>query len=52
MTRESIGGAFESRGQLFIRGDDFKLLADYEDFREQAVQVKNNRAVIQMQVRW
>lgn len=39
-------------GQLFIRGDDFKLLADYEDFREQAVQVKNNRGVIQMQVRW
>jgi hypothetical protein len=39
-------------GQLFIRGDDFKLLADYEDFREQAVQLKNNRGVIQMQVRW
>ena len=38
--------------QYFIRGDDFKLLSDYEVFREQSVQLKNNRGVIQMQVRW
>ncbi len=38
--------------QYFIRGDDFKLLGDYEVFREQSVQLKNNRGVIQMQVRW
>lgn len=38
--------------QYFIRGDDFKLLGDYEVLREQSVQVKNNRGVIQMQVRW
>ena len=38
--------------QYFWRGDDFKLLADYELFREQTVQVKNNRAVVQMQARW
>src|SRR2546427_231176 len=37
--------------QYFIRGDDFKLLGDYEVFREQSVQLKNNRGVIQMQVR-
>jgi len=38
--------------QYFIRGDTFKVIADYEIFREQAVQVNNNRGVIQMQVRW
>ena len=38
--------------QYFIRGDNFKVLADYEIFREQAVQVKNNRGVVQIQVRW
>src|SRR6266566_4077099 len=38
--------------QYFIRGEDFKLLGDYEVFREQSVQLKNNRGVIQMQVRW
>jgi len=38
--------------QYFIRGDDFKLLSDYEVFREQSVQLKNNRGVVQMQVRW
>jgi phosphate-selective porin OprO and OprP len=38
--------------QYFMRGDDFKLVADYEIFREQVVQVKNNRAVVQMQVRF
>jgi hypothetical protein len=38
--------------QYFLRGDDFKLVADYEVFREQVVQIKNNRGVIQMQVRW
>jgi len=38
--------------QYFMRGDNFKILADYEVFREQAVQVSNNRGVVQMQVRW
>jgi hypothetical protein len=38
--------------QYFMRGDDFKLLADYEVFHEQVTQLKNNRGVIQMQVRW
>ena len=38
--------------QYFLRGDDFKIIADYEVFREQAVQVKNNRGAVQMQVRW
>jgi phosphate-selective porin OprO and OprP len=38
--------------QYFMRGDNFKILADYEEFREQAVQVSNNRGVVQMQVRW
>jgi hypothetical protein len=38
--------------QYFIRGDNFKVLADYEAFREQVVQVKNDRAVVQLQVRW
>jgi phosphate-selective porin OprO and OprP len=38
--------------QYFMRGDDFKLLADYEVFREQVTQLKNNRGVLQLQVRW
>lgn len=38
--------------QCFIRGDDFKLLGDYEIFREQALPRDNNRGVIQLQVRW
>jgi hypothetical protein len=38
--------------QYFMRGDTFKILADYEAFHEQAVQVGNNRGVVQMQVRW
>jgi phosphate-selective porin OprO/OprP len=38
--------------QYFIRGDTFKMIADYEVFREQTVQLKNNRGVVQMQVRW
>ena len=38
--------------QYFIRGDDFKMMADYEVFREQAAQLNNNRGVVQMQVRW
>jgi len=38
--------------QYFIQGDNFKMIADYEVFREQTVQVKNNRGVVQMQVRW
>src|SRR5262249_44627753 len=35
--------------QYFVKGDDFKLLADYEAFHEQVTQLKNNRGVIQMQ---
>src|SRR2546425_2810391 len=38
--------------QYFIRGDDFKVMADYEVFREQVVQLENNRGVVQLQVRW
>jgi hypothetical protein len=38
--------------QYFMRGDDFKILADYEVFHEQGTQLKNNRGVVQMQVRW
>ena len=38
--------------QYFVRGDTFKMTADYEVFREQTVQAKNNRAVVQLQVRW
>jgi len=38
--------------QYFFRGDNFKVIADYEIFREQTVQVKNNRGVVQMQVRF
>ncbi len=38
--------------QYFIRGEDFKVIADYELFREQAVQENNNRGVVQLQVRW
>src|SRR5712691_493295 len=33
--------------QYFLRGDNFKVMADYEIFREQTVQVKNNRGVVQ-----
>jgi len=38
--------------QYFMRDDNFKLMADYEVFREQAAQLNNNRGVVQMQVRW
>jgi len=38
--------------QYFFRGDNFKMIADYEVFREQVVQLENNRGVVQMQVRW
>lgn len=38
--------------QYFIHGDNFKLIADYAIFREQVVQLKNNRAVVQLQVRF
>jgi hypothetical protein len=38
--------------QYFVKGDDFKLLADYEVFHEQVTQLKNNRGVLQTQVRW
>jgi hypothetical protein len=39
-------------GQYFFKGDALKLMADYEAFREQVTQLKNDRAVVQMQVRW
>jgi hypothetical protein len=38
--------------QYFIKGDDFKLLADYEVFHEQVTHLQNNRGAIQMQMRW
>ena len=38
--------------QYFMRGDNFKLMADYEVFRAQVVQLKNNRGIVQLQVRW
>jgi hypothetical protein len=38
--------------QYFFSGDNFKVMTDYEVVREQAVQVKNNRGVVQLQVRW
>ena len=38
--------------QYFISGDNFKVMADYEVFREQVVQLENNRGVVQLQVRW
>ena len=39
-------------GQYFLRGDDLKVMADYEVFREQATQLDNDRLVVQLQVRW
>ena len=39
-------------GQYFFRGDDFKVLADYETFHEEGTQVENDRAVVQLQVRF
>lgn len=38
--------------QYFFNGDDLKLVLNYELFREQAVQIKNNRFVVQMQARF
>ncbi len=38
--------------QYFFRSDNLKIIADYTFFREQAAQLKNDRAVVQMQVRW
>jgi hypothetical protein len=38
--------------QFFIRGDNFKVITDYELFREQVTQLKNDRAVIQLQARF
>jgi phosphate-selective porin OprO/OprP len=38
--------------QYFISGDNMKVMTDYEVFREQAVQLDNNRGVVQLQVRW
>jgi len=38
--------------QYFISGDNFKVMTDYELFREQVVQLDNNHGVVQLQVRW
>jgi phosphate-selective porin OprO and OprP len=38
--------------QYFMRGDDVKIVADYEWLRDQVVQVAGNRGVVQLQVRW
>ena len=38
--------------QYFFKGDDLKLVFDYELFREQGTQVKNNRFVVQLQARF
>jgi hypothetical protein len=38
--------------QYFMRGDDFKIMADYEWLRDQVVQIGGNRGVVQLQVRW
>jgi phosphate-selective porin OprO and OprP len=40
--------------QYFLRGDDLKIMTDYELFREQGAgaQVSNDRLVVQLQVRW
>jgi phosphate-selective porin OprO and OprP len=41
--------------QYFLRGDDLKVMTDYEVFREQGgggAQVGNDRLVVQLQVRW
>lgn len=38
--------------QYFMSGDNFKVIADYEVFREPTVQVKNNRGVVQLQARF
>jgi len=38
--------------QWFFGGDNLKMIADYEVFREQSAQLKNNRGVVQMQARW
>jgi hypothetical protein len=35
-----------------MRGDDFKIVADYEWFRDQVVQVAGNRGIVQLQARW
>jgi hypothetical protein len=38
--------------QYFMKGDDFKIVADYEWFGDQVVQVAGNRGIVQLQVRW
>lgn len=38
--------------QYFLRGDDFKIVADYEWFSDQVGQVAGNRGIVQLQVRW
>jgi Phosphate-selective porin O and P len=38
--------------QIFFRGDDLKLQASYAFYDEQGTEIKNNKAVVQMQVRF
>jgi phosphate-selective porin len=43
---------YQIGAQYFMRGDDFKIVADYEWFQDQVVQIAGNRGIVQMQVRW
>ena len=38
--------------QIFFRGDDLKLQASYALYDEQGTEIKNNKAVVQVQVRF
>ncbi len=46
-TRAYIGGA-----QVFLKGDDLKMLISYGVYDEQGPAVKNNRAIAQLQARF
>jgi hypothetical protein len=43
---------YQIGAQYFLHGDDFKIVADYEWFRDQVVQVAGNRGIVQLQARW
>jgi hypothetical protein len=43
---------YQIGAQYFVKGDDFKIVADYEWFRDQVVPVAGNRGIVQLQVRW
>jgi hypothetical protein len=43
---------YQIGAQYFVKGDDFKIVADYEWFRDQVVPVGGNRGIVQLQVRW